>query len=323
MTPGAAYSAAELTALLAQPDFSETFRQADHVRAQTVGDTVHIRAILEFSNICRRTCGYCGLNCRNQSLERFRMTPEEMIETAQQAAKAGYKTLVMQSGEDAWFSPARLAEIIREIAKTSMAITMSCGEMPEADYALLKQAGVNRYLLKHETADPDLYARLHPDSTLEARVACLRSLKRLGFETGGGFMIGLPGQTLETIANDLLLLRDIGCDMAGIGPFIPHPDTPLGGAAAGSTETTKRAVALARLLLPACNLPATTSLGVLDAAEKDNVFSCGANVIMRKVTPDGYKEKYSIYPAAFGHTDIVAERKQLEQAIRSLGRIPL
>lgn len=314
---------AELAALLRLEDFSPVYARADQIRRASVGDTVHLRAIVEFSNYCRRDCGYCGLNRRNAGARRYRMTPEEIVSTARAAYQAGYRTLVMQSGEDPFFTPSLLADIIREIVSTGMVVTVSCGEMPPEAYETLRRAGASRYLLKHETADPDLYARLHPDGTLAERVACLRSLKELGFETGSGFMVGLPGQSMETLADDLLLLRELRCDMAGIGPFIPHPATPLNGGQAGSPELTKRCVALARLLLPECNLPATTALGVLNGREKDDVFSCGANVVMRKVTPDRYKHQYEIYPARLEPTRILEDRALLERQVRALGRTPL
>lgn len=321
---GALPERGELAAAIAAEDFAAVYAAADERRRQAVGDVVHLRAIIEFSNHCRRQCRYCGLNANNPRLTRFRMTPDEIVQAARQAADAGYRTVVLQSGEDGWFTPEVLGGVVRRIkTETDMAVTLSCGELPEEDYAYLKQCGADRYLLKHETADPKLYAALHPCGTLANRVRCLRALKRLGYETGSGFMIGLPGQTADTIAADLLLLVDIGCDMAGIGPFLPHPDTPLHGEAAGSAELTKRAVALARLLLPQCNLPATTSLGVLDAGERHNIFSCGANVVMRKVTPPAYRKYYEIYPVDYGAIRSVAEeREELEQFVRSLGRIP-
>lgn len=312
----------ELTAAFQAKDFSPYYHMADEIRFREKGDYVDIRGILEFSNICRRQCVYCGLNRENRSLHRYRMAPDEIIAAANDAASAGYRTLVMQSGEDPWFTPEILGELVKEIKKTGMSITLSCGEMSEKDYAYLRECGADRYLLKHETADPEIYAALHPDSSLAERVACLKSLKRLGFETGSGFMIGLPGQTAETLADDLLLLQEIGCDMAGMGPFIPHPDTPLRDLPSGSTEMTKRAVALARILLPKLNLPATTSLGVLDNNEKNDVFSCGANVVMRKVTPTKYKQYYEIYPAKLGETHVLEDRKLLEQQITALDRIP-
>lgn len=313
-----------LAAALDLEDFRPVYALADRVRRERKGNVVDIRAILEFSNHCRRKCRYCGLNAANRHLERFRIPPEEMVETVHQAARAGYRTIVLQSGEDPWYTPERLGEMIRRIRQNDdIAVTVSCGEMPEEDYAYLKACGAGRYLLKHETADPELYGRLHPCGTLKNRVACLKNLKKLGFETGSGFMIGLPGQTLATIASDLLLLKEIGCDMAGIGPFIPHPETELRDVSKGSTELCKRAVALARILLPDSNLPATTALGVINNGEKNDVFSCGANVVMRKVTPTRYKALYEIYPAKLGETHIEAQRRELEDQIRALGREPV
>lgn len=312
-----------LASLLEQPDFSQIYALADKIRETHKGNQVQIRAILEFSNHCRRRCRYCGLNAENRRLTRFRMEPEEMIHAAHEAYRAGYRTIVLQSGEDPFYTPERLGEMIREIKKDPIAVTVSCGEMSANAYAHLRACGADRYLIKHETADEQLYASLHPCGTLENRVACLRELKQLGYETGSGFMIGLPGQSARTIAQDLLLLREIPCDMAGIGPFIPHPDTALKDLPAGSIETTKRAVALARILLPDCNLPATTSLGVLNPEEKNHIFSCGANVVMRKITPTRYKRLYEIYPANLGDTDILAQRQELEQQIRALGREPV
>ena len=311
-----------LAELLALEDFSPLYAEADRVRREAVGDTVHIRALLEFSNHCRRQCTYCGLRAPRRALPRYRMTPEEILASVQAAFQVGYRTIVLQSGEDPWYSPKLLGEIVREIKKTTdMAVTLGCGELRREDYALLREAGADRYLLKHETADEELYQSLHPDGTLRERVNCLRTLKELGYETGSGFMVGLPGQTLDVLAKDLLLLADIPCDMAGIGPFLPHPETPLKDAAPGSAELTRRCVALARLLLPKANFPATTALTV--RGDNGQVFSGGANVVMRKITPNCYKRQYEIYPAALPDTDIPAQRKLLEDQIRSLGRTPL
>lgn len=314
----------EVTHILEEKDFSRIFEAADRTRKRVHGDTVHIRAIIEFSGYCCRKCLYCGLNAENSHAHRFRMEPQDIISTAIQAHRAGYLTVVLQSGEDKWYTPKILGEIVRGIrAKTDISITLSCGEMSYDDYKYLKECGADRYLLKHETADPKIYANLHPGSELKCRVECLKNIKKLGFETGSGFMIGLPGQTERTIAKDVLLLKEIGCDMAGIGPFIPHPHTPLKDFAHGGIDMTKRAVALARLLLPKCHLPATTALGVLDKNAKNDIFSCGANVIMRKVTPPSLRKLYEIYPADFGEAkDIYTERKEIEDLIIGLGKIP-
>ncbi|MBE7013125.1 MAG: [FeFe] hydrogenase H-cluster radical SAM maturase HydE [Ruminococcaceae bacterium] len=300
----------------------QLFDSADSVRSRTKGNTVNVRAIIEFSNRCRRNCAYCGLNCGNTSLPRYAMEPEEIIETAVEGYGAGYKTVVLQSGEDPYYTVDMLCHIVKSIKeKTEMAITLSCGEMSEEDFALIRKSGCDRYLLKHETSDADLYSRLHPGYSLTDRIECLRTLKRLGFETGGGFMIGLPGQSLDTIVNDLLLIASIPCDMAGIGPFIPHPETELRSASPGDVFLTRKAVAIARLLLPDANLPATTSLAVRDKEERNKIFSGGANVIMKKITPPRYRELYEIYPANHGRIKSVAEeREEINRLLTSLGR---
>ena len=313
----------DLTSVLGAEDFSKIFTLADRVRFENFSDIIDIRAIIEFSNHCRRACRYCGLNRMNRAVQRYRMAVEEIVEVTAQAFEAGYRTVVLQSGEDLFYTREMICEMVEKIkARMDIFVTLSCGERELSDYQAFAEAGADRYLLKHETADAMLYASLHPCGTLENRVNCLHRIKSLNYETGSGFMIGLPDQTDRTLAKDLLLLREIDCDMAGIGPFIPSPGTDLRNHPSGSIELTKRAVALARLLLPKANLPATTSLGVLSVDARDSIFSCGANVIMRKVTPQKYEEHYSIYPNKIQVRDIEAERRDLEKMIRSMGRIP-
>lgn len=314
--------------LLALEDFSPVYAEADRIRKENVGDTVHLRAIIEFSNICKRECLYCGLNRNNKELMRFKMTKEEILESAKEAVDAGYRTIVLQSGEGDVISKEEIADIITAIKSLSPppAVTISCGEKDEETYSYWKTKGADRYLLKHETADEELYDSLHPCGTLGNRVQCLRNLRKLGYETGSGFMVGLPGQTLETLGKDLLLLKDIPCQMAGIGPFISNPKTPLAGATNGDPELTRRCVAIARLLIPTANLPLTTALSILgaeDNAMQENPFAFGANVIMKKVTPDKYKEAYEIYPAEYQETDVLHDRKELEKMIKFYGREPL
>lgn len=313
----------ELVRLLAMEDFSPIYEKADAIRKEHVGDNVLIRAIIEFSNICNRRCKYCGLNCTNPNVDRYQMTKEEILEAAQSAVDAGYKTIVLQSGENPKLDREWMGDIVKQIKAMDSAVTLSIGELSDEDFQYYRECGADRYLLKHETADAELYQQMHPCGTLESRVHCLKTIRKLGYDTGSGFMIGLPGQTLETIAEDLLLLKELGCKMAGIGPFIPHPETPLKGASKGDTELTKRAVALARILLPDANLPVTTALGVINQSEKENAFACGANVIMKKVTPDEYKKAYEIYPAKLEKTNIEEDRKLLEEQIRNLDRIPV
>ena len=312
----------EMIFALSLEDFSEYYKRADKLRREAVGDIVHIRAILEFSNYCRRNCAYCGLNCKNRALARYRMEPEEIIKTGKEAHRAGYKTIVLQSGEDSYYTREMIGEIVSELTKEGITVTLSCGERDFDEYRYWRDCGAARYLLKHETADEKLYAELHPGYTLEQRIACLKELKNLGYETGSGFMIGLPGENAELISENVLFLDKLNCDMAGIGPFIPSPMTEMANVPAGSVELTQRAVALTRILRPNMNLPATTALGVQNAVARQNVFSRGANVIMRKVTPEPYKSLYQIYPAKLGETDIVRERQELCDFIKSMGKIP-
>lgn len=321
------FDRAELARLLTVSDeeFLPYLEEANRVCEEQFGNEVRVRALLEFSNHCKRACRYCGLNCKNRKLARFRMEPESIVQTAIQAADVGYRTIVLQSGEDGYYTPAVIGKIVKEIKaeRPDLAVTLSCGEFPAEIYQYFRECGADRYLLKHETSDWELYARLHPDSSFEKRIDCLKAIKAAGLEAGGGFMIGLPGQTPDIIANDLLTVASVPCDMAGIGPFLPHPDTELRDAAPGSAVLTLRAVALLRLLLPKANLPATTALGVLDPAQKDKIFKCGANVIMQKVTPADYKKMYQIYPASFEDYSIEEGRKEIEDEIRGLGRIPV
>lgn len=312
-----------LIQLLGLEDFTPVYELADEVRRKTVGDEVHIRAIIEFSNICARQCKYCGLNCNHEGIDYYQMTADEILSTAERAIHAGYKTIVLQSGENPKLNKRWMGHVIKHIVSMGATVTLSIGELSREELEFYRNCGAERYLLKHETADPQIYEELHPCGTLQERVECLRNIHDLGYETGSGFMVGLPGQTLETIADDLLLLKELNCKMAGIGPFIPHPDTPLRDAEAGSPELTKRAVALTRLLIPGANLPVTTALGVVNRDDRENAFACGANVVMKKVTPDEYKEAYEIYPAQLDKTDIEKDRKLLEEQIRALGRIPV
>ena len=312
-----------LIQLLGLEDFTPVYELADEVRRKTVGDKVHIRAIIEFSNICARQCKYCGLNCNHEGIDYYQMTADEILSTAERAIHAGYKTIVLQSGENPKLNKRWMGHVIKRIVSMGATVTLSIGELSREELEFYRNCGAERYLLKHETADPQIYEELHPCGTLQERVECLRNIHDLGYETGSGFMVGLPGQTLETVADDLLLLKELNCKMAGIGPFIPHPDTPLRDAEAGSPELTKRAVALTRLLIPGANLPVTTALGVMNRDDRENAFACGANVVMKKVTPDEYKEAYEIYPAQLDKTDIEKDRKLLEEQIRALGRIPV
>ncbi|MCR4400051.1 MAG: [FeFe] hydrogenase H-cluster radical SAM maturase HydE [Syntrophomonadaceae bacterium] len=292
-------SRSDIIQLLASTDAQEIeslFCAADRVRRRGVGDQVHLRAIIEFSNHCVRRCAYCGINRGRRDLVRYRMAPEEIVATARRAARAGFRTVVLQSGDDFHYSRETVADIIRAVKSAGVAVTLSLGERPFQDYRLWRQAGADRYLLKFETADAALYARLHPGQTLAQRLRCLEELASLGYQTGSGNIVGLPGQALQSLADDLLLMRSLGVEMAAIGPFVPHPSTPLSGEVPGETGLVLRVLALARLLMPRVHLPATTALGTVAGDGRARALRAGANVLMLDVTPAPYREHYEIYP---------------------------
>lgn len=276
-------------------------RESLRARAEAVllarkGPHVFVRGLIEFSNICRRNCLYCGLRAPNSSVVRYRLGREDILAAARDAVSQGADTIVLQSGEGAC-DAAWLAGIVAEIKNSlNVPITLSCGERPDQDYALWREAGASRYLLKHETADRDLYARLHPGHDLSERIDALKRLKALGYEIGGGFMVGLPGQKIETLAADVALCQDLELDMCGVGPFIPQEETPLAAAAAGSVDLTLRVLSLLRLALPKANLPATTALASLEPNDGQTLgLMAGANVLMPSFTPPAQARNYRIY----------------------------
>ena len=304
------------------PEFSlDLFETADRVRKNDVGNEIHLRGIIEFSNFCERNCLYCGLRKANEKLERYRMPDEEILETARDIKAAGIATVVLQSGEDSYYTASRICELVQAIKEeTSLVITLSLGERPSGDFRAFMNAGVDRYLLKHETASPELYKYLRPGCRLDQRVSCLKTIKELGFETGTGNMVGLPGQTYEILADDLLLMKMLDADMLGIGPFISHPDTPLSGIETDDIELTLRVIAIARLLTRNTNIPATTALATLSPHGRLQALQAGANVVMPDFTPKQYKSRYEIYPgrADVGQAiDIIA---QLEKDFLTIGR---
>lgn len=278
-------------------DIKSLYRTSDAVRRENVGDEVHIRGLIEFSNYCSRNCSYCGLRKDNKDVHRYRMPVAEIIEVASDVVKKGIGTIVLQSGEDPWYTADRMVEIIRGIKSNGeCAITLSIGERSYEDYRVMKEAGADRYLLRHEAANPALYQRLHPGMTLDTRVQCLRDLRTLGYQVGAGCMVGLPGQTVNDLAADIMFVRDIEADMVGIGPFIPHPETPLNDFPGGTLEMTLKMVALARIATRNAHLPATTAVGSIDEFGREKALMAGANVVMPNYTPLKYRVDYEIYP---------------------------
>lgn len=282
-----------------EDDLMVMYGEADRLRKELVGDKVHLRAILEISNHCRRACLYCGINCNTNDVVRYRILPEDIVRISADIYAKGYRTLVMQSGEDMFFTAELFADVLREIKKQTpgMAITLSLGERDEATYRMWFEAGADRYLLKHETSDQELYHTLNPGMRFDERVSCLQTLKRIGFQVGSGIMIGLPGQTRESIAQDILFFKTIRTDMIGAGPYIPVVGQPTEWSEHDREDITYRVLALNRIVSGDVHLPATTALSTL-AEDQARLLALqrGANVVMPNETPAEYRRLYTIYP---------------------------
>ena len=308
---------------------------ADRERARRVGECVHLRGLVEISNHCARSCHYCGISITNTALQRYRMHPDEILACAKQAAAFGYGTLVLQAGEDPGLDAQWVADLICAIKRsTPLAVTLSLGERTSAELALWRACGADRYLLRFETSDRELFARIHPPRDGQSicdRIELLRTIKSLGYEIGSGIMVGIPGQTFESIAGDLLLFRELDLDMIGIGPYIAHPASRLsheGGSEAGLNQvpaTEQMAcivLALARLVCPEANIPSTTALATINSAQgRAHGLMRGANVCMPCLTPVQYRRLYEIYPEKAGckNTPEDSHRTVLETLI-GLGR---
>jgi biotin synthase len=321
----------EITGLLKLENYSKLAEAADSVRQKYLGGEVHLRALIEFSNYCKQNCVYCGLRRDNGVLERYRIEPEEILELAKKAKSYGYKTIVLQSGEDPYYTVGKMTEIISEIKKLGMALTLSIGEKTYEEYKAYKEAGANRYLLRIETTDEELYAKYDPGMSLENRKECLANLKKLGYEVGSGIIAGLPGQTPESIAKDILYLKSIPVDMAGIGPFIYNPNTPVKDKVESGewrTESEKenfglslKVMAVLRLLMPDINIPATTAMESIDPDGRIIALQSGANVVMPNATEGERRRQYEIYPGKICIGDAPSKcRFCIEAKITSIGR---
>ena len=287
----------ELAAILGESTYDqELYAAADRVRQKYVGDEVHLRGLIEFSNICRQNCFYCGIRRDNTNVRRYRLAPDEIVTLAQNAKKYGYKTVVLQSGEDSFYTVDILQHIITCIKKLDLAITLSIGEKTFEEYKAYKKAGADRYLLRIETTDEQLYQALHPGMSLANRKRCLDDLRELNFEVGTGCLVGLPGQTCKALADDLLFFKQLNADMIGLGPFIPHPDTPLSHEQGGTFNLSIKMMALTRLLMPDINIPATTAMETLHPRGRMIALQSGANVAMPNVTEGEYRRLYALYP---------------------------
>jgi biotin synthase len=297
------------------------FKIADEVRKKYVGDEVHLRGLIEFSNFCKQNCKYCGLRLDNKNVERYRLNLEQIIDCVRNAVDYGYRTIVLQSGEDDYFNVDRMCEIIKNIKKLDVALTLSIGEKTFEEYEQYRQAGADRFLIRIETTDENLYKEMHPNSDFNNRIECLKNLKKLNFEVGSGCLVGLPNQTVESLAEDILFFKKIDADMIGIGPFIPHPKTPLKNEKFGNFVLALKVMALTRILLPNINIPATTAMETLDSNGRIIALQCGANVVMPNVGDPSYRKKYEIYPGKICLNDTAKKcRGCITSKIESIGR---
>lgn len=295
---------------------------ARRVTDRTHGRRVLVRGLLEISNRCRNNCLYCGIRAANAKVRRYALTAEEIVESCRAAEAAGFRSFVLQGGE----MPASDSLITRAVSAITAemshcAVTLSLGERPESVYSRWRRAGASRYLLRHETALASHYSTLHPEKMkLTERIACLQMLKRLGYQTGAGMMIGSPGQTPESLVADLMLLQQLRPEMVGIGPFIPHPDTPLSHCPAGSVELTLRLISITRLLLPHANIPSTTALATLAADGRERGLLAGANVVMPNITPQRFRSDYELYSRKKSSgAEAMEGLEELKQRVESAG----
>lgn len=271
---------------------------AVRVRRKIYGNTVFVRGLIEISNICKNDCLYCGIRRSNTNCERYRLTPEQIVSCADEGYELGFRTFVLQGGEDNFFTDEILGDIIREIKlrHSDCAITLSMGERSYESYKFLRSCGADRYLLRHETADKSHYERLHPsEMSFDNRMKCLKVLRELGYYVGCGFMVGSPYQTANNLAHDLKFIENFKPEMCGIGPFIPHKDTPFRDYVAGNLELTCYLLSIIRLIYPPILLPATTALGTINPVGRELGIMAGANVVMPNLSPVGVRKKYELY----------------------------
>ncbi|MDP4127220.1 MAG: [FeFe] hydrogenase H-cluster radical SAM maturase HydE [Bacillota bacterium] len=276
----------------------DLFSKAMQTKQAYYGNKVYLRGLIEFSNICRQDCLYCGIRASNTKVKRYRLIPEEILACCDKGYELGYRTFVLQSGEDLWYTEEILSALIQQIKRrydAEVAVTLSIGERDVETYQKLFASGADRFLMRHETASQELYGKLHPTMSFEDRRAYLNALKGIGFQVGAGFMVGLPGQTPIDLAEDLHYLKKLHPDMIGIGPFIPHSETPLGSEKGGTIDDTLVMVALARLLIPDSLIPATTALGTLHPLGREMALKAGANVVMPIITPTSVRKQYALY----------------------------
>lgn len=280
-------------------EFNEyLFEKARAVREEHYGKSVYLRGLIEFTNHCKNNCYYCGIRCANRNAQRYRLSKNQILECCKEGYALGFRTFVLQGGEDPYYSDEYLEELISEIKNQhpDCAVTLSIGERDKSSYLRLYSAGADRYLLRHETADKEHYRKLHPKNmSFENRMKCLENLREIGYQVGCGMMVGSPFQTVDMLIEDLRFLQSFKPEMVGIGPFIPHHDTRFANEKSGSVELTLRLLSVIRLILPEVLLPSTTALGTLDAFGREKGLLAGANVVMPNLSPSNVRKKYLLY----------------------------
>lgn len=302
---------------------SQAAALAKKIREEHFGNQIYVRGLIEFTNYCKNDCYYCGIRRSNPNADRYRLTIEQILECTDTGYELGFRTFVLQGGEDGYYTDERLEEIIKAIKEKhpDCALTLSLGERSRKSYELFYQAGADRYLLRHETADAGHYQRLHPEEmSYQHRMNCLRELKDIGYQVGCGFMVGSPGQTEETLAEDMLFIQEFQPHMVGIGPFVPHHETPFGREPGGTVEDTLYLLSLIRILKPTVLLPATTALGTIDPRGREKGILAGANVVMPNLSPTNVRKKYELYDNKICTGDEAAEcRSCLSNRMKTIG----
>lgn len=317
-------SDSELLQLIGSEQYNDAlFSAADKKRREIYGDEVYIRGLIEFTNYCRNNCYYCGIRRDNKNVRRYRLNKDEILACCEEGYGLGFRTFVLQGGEDPYYTDSLLCDIISEIRKrfSDCAITLSLGEKSKDSYKAFFDAGANRYLLRHETADNSHYRMLHPDSmSAQNRKQCLYDLKAIGYQVGSGFMVGSPYQTAENLIEDLRFLQDLQPDMIGIGPYIKHEDTPFASFENGSLSLTLRLIAILRLMFPYALIPATTALGTIHSQGRELGLKAGANVVMPNLSPVKVRKLYELYDNKICTGEEAAQcRGCLERRVKSVG----
>lgn len=314
----------ELKILIESDEFNEPLAEAADIRRrENYGDKVYIRGLIEFTNYCRNNCYYCGIRRDNKKAERYRLTKDEILLCCDEGYKLGFRTFVMQGGEDPYYTDEMICDIVSKIKSRypDCAVTLSIGEKPRESYQAFFDAGADRYLLRHETADPEHYGKLHPKAmSLENRKRCLFDLKEIGYQVGSGFMVGSPYQTTENLISDLRFLQKLQPDMIGIGPYITHADTPFAEFKSGNVMLTLRLVSILRLMFPYALIPSTTALGTIHPQGRELGLKAGANVVMPNLSPVSVRKLYSLYENKICTGEEAAQcRGCLERRVESAG----